>query len=149
MLNPDYRDILSIFSEEKVEFLLVGAYAMAVHGLPRSTGDIDLWVRSDRENAERIIRALTVFDAPLSEIGDNDFLTPGLVVQIGVMPRRIDILTSIDGVEFAEAWAERLDIEVEGIGIPVISRRHLIRNKLTVGRLKDTADAQWLEDSEK
>lgn len=148
MLNPDYRDILSIFAAEQVEFLLVGAYAMAAYGLPRSTGDIDLWVRRDRRNAKRIMGALAAFGAPLSEVGEDDFLAPGAVFQIGVAPRRIDVLTSIDGVEFDEAWPEREEIVVEGVRIPLINRRHLIRNKRATGRLKDEADARWLEGSE-
>lgn len=147
MLNPDYKDILSIFTDEQVEYLLVGAYALAVHGLPRATGDIDLWVRRSKENAQRIMRALTAFGAPLSELSEEDLLTPEIVFQLGVAPRRIDLLTSISGIAFEEAWPERKEVEVEGVKIPVISRRHLIQNKRAVGRLKDLADAKWLEES--
>ena len=103
MLNPNFHDILSEFCAAKVEFLLVGAYAMAVHGLPRATGDIDLWVRCSEENAQHIMAALARFGAPLSQISAADFQTPGVVFQIGVAPHRIDILTAIDGVEFDEA----------------------------------------------
>ncbi|MEK6814070.1 MAG: hypothetical protein AABY65_05000 [Nitrospirota bacterium] len=146
MLNPDYKDILSAFSDEKVEFLLVGAFALAAHGLPRATGDIDLWIRRTSLNAKRVIRALQVFGAPLADVSEKDFLTPGLVFQIGVAPRRIDILTSIDGVDFDEAWPEREEVAVGGIRIPLISRKHLIRNKRAVGRPQDEADARRLED---
>ena len=125
MLNPDYSDILSAFDEEKVEYLLVGAYALAAHGLPRATGDVDLWVRRSPENARRLLRALAVFGAPLTEVSEQDFVTPEVVFQVGVAPRRIDILTSISGVTFEEAWPEREEIEIEGIRIPVISRPHL------------------------
>jgi hypothetical protein len=137
---------LSTFSDEKVEFLLVGAFALAAHGLPRATGDIDLWIRRTSLNAKRVIRALQVFGAPLADVSEKDFLTPGLVFQIGVAPRRIDILTSIDGVDFDEAWPEREEVAVGGIRIPLISRKHLIRNKRAVGRPQDEADARRLED---
>lgn len=147
MLNPDYKDILSAFDEEKVEYLLVGAYALAVHGLARATGDIDLWVKRSEENAGKIMRALAAFGAPLSEISKEDFMTPELVFQIGVAPRRIDLLTSLTGVAFEEAWPAREEIELEGIRIPVISRIHLIQNKRATGRPKDIADADWLESS--
>ncbi len=145
MLNPDFHDILSAFVSTDVEFLLVGAYALAAHGLPRATGDIDLWVRCNLENARRVMKALAQFGAPLSDISTQDFTTPGMVVQIGVSPRRIDILTQIDGVTFDEAWADHIEAQVNGLRIPVISRENLIRNKRMTGRAKDRADASRLE----
>lgn len=148
MLNPDYSDMLSAFNDEQVEYLLVGAYALAAHGLPRATGDIDLWVRATETNAQRVMRALVSFGAPLSEVSTQDFVTPETVFQIGVVPRRIDILTSISGVEFERAWSDREELVIEGIRIPVISREHLLQNKKATGRPKDDADAIWLEQSE-
>jgi hypothetical protein len=145
LLNPDFRDILSGFCEEKVEFLLVGAYALAVHGLPRATGDIDLWIRCSGENARRVARALVIFGAPSSSIGEEELEIPGTVLQIGVVPRRIDILTSIDGVDFDDAWRDRMEVDVEGIKVPVIGRRHLVQNKKAVGRPQDLADVARLE----
>ena len=145
VLNPDYRDILSIFADEAVEFLVVGAYALAAHGLPRATGDIDLWVRCSRENAERVYRSLARFGAPLSQVSVGDFTEPNLIFQIGLVPRRVDVLTSISGVEFEEAWLERKQLVLEGIAIPVLSRRLLIKNKRATGRAKDEIDARWLE----
>ena len=146
MLNPDYRDILSIFNDEKVEYLLVGAYALAAHGNPRATGDIDLWIRPSRANANRVVQALSRFGAPVDQLQKADFEKRDLVFQIGVAPRRIDIMTSISGVErFEDAWRERLLVEVEGLTIPVISRKHLIENKRVTGRPQDLADVAWLE----
>jgi hypothetical protein len=145
LLNPDFRDILSEFCAAGVEFLLVGAYALAAHGLPRATGDIDLWLRCSPENAHRVMTALARFGAPLTNVTEKDFLGPGMVVQIGVAPRRIDLLTAIDGVEFAEAWQDRVEIEIDALRVPVIGREHLIRNKRATGRVKDTADARRLE----
>ncbi len=149
MLNQDYKDMLSALLREKVDFLLVGAYALAVHGLPRATGDIDLWIRREESNVKHVMRALGSFGAPLSQITKEDLLTPGIVYQIGVEPRRIDILTSIDGVGFEEAWPKRIEVEVEGIMIPVIGRDHLLKNKLSTGRLQDAADASRLTEKEK
>lgn len=144
MLNPDYRDMLSAFSEEKVEYLLVGAYALAAHGYVRATGDIDLWVRPERENAKRVLRALARFGAPLSEVTEEDFVEPGVVFQLGVAPLRIDILTAIDGVAFEEAWGARDEIEVEDINVFVIDKLHLAKNKEATGRPQDRVDLDWL-----
>jgi len=144
LLNPDFRDILSIFNEEKVEYLLVGAYALAAHGFVRATGDIDLWIRCSEENAERVISALIKFGA-LSDLTADDLKKPELIFQIGIAPRRIDILTSIDGVTFEEAWAMRKKITVEDMSVQVISRPHLLQNKKKAGRPKDKADVAWLE----
>jgi hypothetical protein len=112
MLNPDFKDMLSVFDEEEVEFLVVGAYAMAAHGAPRATGDLDFWIRPSEENAGRVIRALMRFGAPINEIAVEDFVTRDLVFQIGIEPNRIDLLTSIDGVDFGEAWENRVTVEV-------------------------------------
>lgn len=107
MLNPDFRDMLSEFVSSGVEFLLVGAYALAAHGYPRSTGDIDLWVRADVATANKVYDAITRFGAPLHDLTPEDFSRPGIVFQIGVAPIRIDILTSIDGVEFVVLARDR------------------------------------------
>ena len=98
-MNPDFRDMLFALNGEGVEYLLVGAYALAVHGMPRATGDIDVWVRPSPENARRTLAALRRFGAPLADLSQADLTRPGTVFQIGVAPRRIDILTAIDGVE--------------------------------------------------
>lgn len=145
MLNPDYRDILSAFNAERVEFLLVGAYALASHGAPRATGDLDLWVRPSTDNAQRAWQALVRFGAPLEGLQLTDLSTPGTVIQIGREPRRIDLLTAIDGVEFDEAWSAKKEIQVDGMTIPVIGRDEFLRNKRATGRLKDLADAERLE----
>lgn len=145
MLNSDFRDILSAFCEEKVEFMLVGAYAVAAHGLPRATGDIDLWIKSSPENADRVWAALTRFGASLADLSKQDFVSPGTVVQLGVTPRRIDILTGITAVDYESAERAKVVIEIEGIKVPVISLSHLIQNKTAVGRPQDKADVARLE----
>ena len=148
MLNPDFRDMLSALCEESAEFLLVGAYAPAAHGLPRATGEMDVWIRRSDANAQRVWRGLQRFGLPLARLTIEDLKMPDLVFQIGVAPRRIDILTSIDGVEFDEAWPHRKTIELEGLTFAVIGRPHLIRNKRAVGRRQDLADVAWLEGAE-
>lgn len=145
MLNRDFRDMLSAFSDAGVEYLVVGAYALAAHGLVRGTGDIDLWVRSTPENAARVHGALVAFGAPADQFGVEDFIRADSVVQLGVPPLRIDILTGITGVEFSAAWETRMMLELEGIAVPVLSRAHLIANKRAADRPKDRLDLRWLE----
>jgi len=133
-------------SEKKVKFLLVGAYAMAVHGYPRSTMDIDLFVMPDPENALLVFDSLTDFGASVNDLSIDDLQKEGLIFQIGVAPCRIDILTSIDGINFEDAYARSELIDIEGIAIHVISIPDLITNKRATGRIKDIADAQTLEE---
>ena len=126
--------------------MLVGAYAVAAHGLPRATGDIDLWIKCSEKNVERVWAAIMNFGAPLANISKQDFITRGNVVQIGVTPRRIDILTQITGVEYEEAEQQSITIEIEGIAIPVIGLAHLVQNKSAVGRPQDKADVARLQE---
>ena len=144
-MNPDFSEMLSAFSAEGVEYLLVGAYALAVHGLPRATGDLDLWVGTAGENPKRVRRALERFGAPLDQLSHKDLTQRDVVFQIGVAPLRIDVMTSVDGVEFAPAWGRRLDTKLEGRTVHVISRDDLIRNKKATRRPQDLADVAWLE----
>jgi predicted nucleotidyltransferase len=145
MLNPDYAEMLSIFTDHEVAFLMVGAYAMAGHGFPRATGDMDLWVEPTPENAARVYDALVEFGAPSDHFTKEDFGIAGTLLQIGVEPRRIDIITAIDGVVFAEAWNNREEVELDGVVFPVLSMADLITNKRATGRKQDALDAEWLE----
>jgi len=146
MLNNDYRDILLALSNKKAKFLLVGAYAMAVHGYPRSTMDIDLWVMPDTENAILVLQALEDFGASIGSLTQDDLQEEDLIFQIGVAPRRIDILTSLDGLNFKEAFTNSQTIEIDGIPVHVLSIADLIKNKRATGRTKDLADAESLEE---
>ena len=148
MLNPNYRDMLSAFADAGVEYLVIGAYALAAHGHPRATGDLDLWVRPTPDNAEQVMTALSAFGAPLMEMSREDFETPDTVFQIGVSPRRIDILTTIEGVRFDDAWPGRVEIEVEDVPVSVIGREHFIQNKEALGRPQDRADVERLRKDE-
>ena len=145
MLNPDFRDILSAFSDEQVEYMVVGAYALAAYGYIRATGDLDLWIRRSEDNSSRVWRALTRFGAPMSQLNIADLQSPGNVFQIGVEPGRIDVLTSIDGVDFDQAQPHQTIVELEGLTLPVIGRADLVRNKKASGRPVDQADLAWLE----
>lgn len=146
-MNRDFSDLLRAFSAHEVEHLVVGAHALAAHGHVRATKDLDVWVRPSRENAEKVVRALVAFGAPLHDLTEEDLTRPGLVFQIGVPPLRIDILTEIDGVSFEEAWPARVEATFGGLEVPVLSRRHLIVNKKASGRLQDLADVERLEAS--
>ena len=147
-MNQDFVEMLSELSAAGAEFIIVGAHALAVHGLPRATGDLDIWIRSTPENAGKVWKALIAFGAPLDQLSMNDLSTPGIIFQIGVVPCRIDILTDIDGVEFDEAWANRRYIKIHGIDIPVIGMQELLKNKKAAGRPQDIADVTRLESGE-
>ena len=147
MLNRDYSDMLCEFNAAGVEYLLVGAYALATHGLTRATGDIDLWVNPSRDNGKRVELALLRFGALLEGISAGDFEQPDIIFQIGRSPVRIDIITTIDGVSFEEANRRQQWKDLGGIQVPVISREDLIKNKRAAGRPKDIADAIWLEQT--
>ncbi len=147
MLNPDFSDMLSAFAAENVEYLLVGAYALAAHGVPRATGDLDCWVRPTADNAQRVLRALLAFGAPTAGLSADDLTRADLVFQIGVEPNRIDILTSIDGVTFDEAYRDRISAHLGHLDVPVLGRDALIRNKRAVGRPKDLVDIISLEST--
>jgi hypothetical protein len=145
MLNPDFRDMLSCLKDEAVEFIVVGAYALAAHGFPRATGDIDIWVRSSADNAQKVLRALAVFGTPLSHLTAEDFTMPDMIVQIGVEPCRIDILTGIDGLEFVQAWRDKVSVVVDDLEIFILSKADMLKNKMAAGRDKDQGDIAWLE----
>ena len=145
MVNRDYSDLFSAFNAHRVEFLIVGAYALAVHGHLRATKDLDLWVRPAEENATRVFRALQVFGAPTAGLTEGDFATPGVILQLGFPPVRIDILTSIDGVTFEQAWPNRVAASYDDIPVFVLSRVDLIANKKVSARLQDLADVEALE----
>jgi hypothetical protein len=147
MLNEDYKEMLQILLNNKVKFLIVGAYAMGAQGYPRATGDFDIWVESSSENSKKIYNSLVKFGAPLEQINPETFTEKGVIFQIGVAPRRIDILTYIDGVEFNEAYKDKEEIEVENIKIPFLSKKNLIKNKEATGREKDRLDAKYLKNS--
>ncbi|MCL2778104.1 MAG: hypothetical protein FWD73_08880 [Polyangiaceae bacterium] len=146
-LNEDFVDLLRSLQQAEVEFVIVGAHALAAHGLSRATGDLDVFVEPTPDNANRILAALRAFGAPLDQHGvtRSDFEASDTVYQIGLPPRRIDLMTSITGVSFDEACGSRMIVEVEGMQLPVLGRQALLRNKRATGRAKDSVDADMLE----
>jgi hypothetical protein len=139
--------MLSCLKEAGVDFIIVGAYALAAHGFPRATGDIDIWVRNSPDNAGKIMAALAKFGAPLAELSEQDFTATDMVVQIGVQPCRIDITTVIDGIEFSKAWENKVAITVDGLDVYIPSKADLLKNKIASGRDKDQGDIAWLKRS--
>lgn len=145
LFNSDYRDMIECLQREGVEFMLVGGYAVALHGWPRMTFDIDFWIMANPQNAAAVVRALKAFGAPLMDLTEEDFHRPGMVFQIGTEPQRIDILSAVSGVTYEDAVTRALEMEVDGLSLKVISLEDLIVNKRASGRPKDIADALTLE----
>jgi hypothetical protein len=145
LLNPNFAEMLSELTAAGVEFIVVGAFAVAAHGNPRATGDIDIWVRPTRDNAARVLQALRAFGAPLFGLSIDDLVDEQTVFQIGVAPVRIDILAGIDGVTFEDAWPRRVRAVLGPSEASVLSLVDLATNKRAAGRPKDLVDLAWIE----
>lgn len=143
-VNKDLLEFVALLNSHQVEYLIVGAYAVAFHGYPRYTGDLDILIGPDAENARRVLQTLTQFGFENLGIRIEDLQLPGKVVQLGVSPNRIDLLTSITGVSFEEAWASREPADLDGVAVFFIGRTPLIHNKESTGRAKDLGDAEEL-----
>jgi len=146
MLSPDFKELLILFNGKSVRYLLVGGYSLAVHGVPRYTGDMDLWLERTEDNSRKVLQALEEFGLGSLGLGIEDFLQTDQVIQLGYPPLRIDLLTGIDGLEFPAAWEKRISVSMEGLEIPVISLEDLIRNKEASGRQQDLADLERLRN---
>jgi len=143
-LQKDLREFIESLNSHHVEYLIVGAFALAFHGVPRSTGDIDILVRRSSENAARIEAVLIDFSFVSLGLSAADFMNPDQVIQLGHPPNRVDLLTSITGVEFDEAWAERVAADLHGVPVHFIGRQCLVVNKKATGRTQDLADLEAL-----
>lgn len=150
-VNEDFTDLLAALLKADARFLVVGAYALAVHGTPRATGDLDIWIDRTASNAARVWSALVAFGAPVGAIGvsEADLTRPDTVIQVGLPPRRIDLLTDISGVVFNTAWPERVVHSIGVLPVPFVGRAALIANKRAAGRLKDLADLDALNAPDK
>ena len=144
-LPRDFSDFLRCLASAKVEYLLVGAYAVSHHGHPRATADIDVWVRRTPENAQRVVAALRDFGFASLKLDTATFEAPDQVVQLGHPPIRIDVLTSVSGVEFERCWPSRVQTTIDGIAVNIIGLADLRTNKLAAGRHKDLDDLEHLE----
>lgn len=147
-MNRDFVEMLLELSAAGAEFLVVGAHALAAHGVPRATGDIDIWVRPTDANADRVLQALAAFGAPLFDLSKADLTKTDTVFQMGVPPGRIDIMTGISGVAFDDAWERRVNLLLPGMPVPiaVISKMDFVTNKQAAGRTKDLLDVQMLAE---
>lgn len=145
-MNQDFLDLLRAFTAHNVRFLLVGAYALAVHGRPRATGDLDVWIDATPDNEPRVFAGLAEFGAPMTDLSPGDFSRPGIVYQMGLPPHRIDVLTQLSGLTFEEAWPGRVRAPFGEIEVDYIGRDAFIRNKRATGRQKDLGDIENLPD---
>jgi hypothetical protein len=143
-VQPDFRDLLALFNTHNVDYIIVGAHALAYHGAPRYTGDMDLLVRPDPENAQRILQALNEFGFGSLGLVAEDFATPGQMIQLGVVPVRVDIVTSITGVTWEDAAAGQVQGKYANVPVRFIGRKEFILNKQALGRKKDQADLEAL-----
>lgn len=145
-MNQDFVDLLRAFSDHKVRFMIVGAYALGIHGRPRATGDLDVWVDPTPENAPLVMAALRTFGAPLTDVTADDFSRPGIVFQMGLPPCRIDVLTQLSGMTFGEAWPDRTQAGFGPLTVDVIGLDAFVINKRATGRAKDLGDIEALGD---
>lgn len=143
-IQPDYKDLLKLFNENEVEYTIVGAFALAYYGVPRYTGDIDIYLKPYKQNADRIISALTEFGFGSLGLGSSDFETENQVIQLGVPPVRIDLITSLTGVSWEEVYNNRQLGHYGDIKVNYIGRDQFIKNKRATGRKKDLADLEML-----
>lgn len=148
-MSPDFKDLLSEFNAAGVEYLVVGAHALAAHGRVRATGDLDVWVKPEAANARKVLKALAAFGAPITDLTVEDLMKADTIFQIGLPPLRIDVITGIDAVQFDEAWDGRLEVRFSGLSTAVLSLEHLLRNKKAAGRPQDLADVAWIEEHRK
>jgi hypothetical protein len=144
-LGKDLREFLSLLGKHEVRFLVVGGFALAAHGVPRYTKDIDIWLDASEDNARKVLLALEEFGFASLGLEIQDFTTPDLVIQLGYEPNRIDLLTGLTGVRFDEAYPKRIANMIDGVSIWIIDRASLIANKRAFGRPQDLVDATELE----
>lgn len=146
-VNSDFTDLLNLFNDNNVRYMVVGGYAITQHAEPRFTKDLDLWISTDSKNAEAVFTALSQFGAPLENMSYQDFSEEGFVYQIGVPPVRVDIVMGIDGVQFEDAWQRRFTTHFSELSVNFISRMDLLTNKLASGRPQDLIDADVIQNT--
>ncbi len=144
MLNKDFREFIALLNSNGVKYLLVGGYAIAFHGHPRYTKDLDIWLELSEENAKNTIKAISEFGFGELDLTAHDLLKKGQMIQLGYPPNRIDLINSPDGVDFGECYRSRIEIDIDDIKIAVIDRESLVKNKRASGRLQDLADVENL-----
>jgi hypothetical protein len=145
LTHPDFKELLSVFNAHDVRYLVVGGYAVMKYSEPRFTKDLDLWISVDPKNARAVYAALRAFGAPLSGLSESSFSQEGFFYQIGVPPLRVDVMMSLPGMSFEEAWPRRVMFDIAGITVPFVSKEDLIQIKRASGRSQDLIDAEQLE----
>jgi predicted nucleotidyltransferase len=145
VLNQDFKEFITSLNDKQVRYLIVGGYAVAFHGHPRYTKDLDVWIEITQANAQHLLEALEQLGFASLELKENDFLSPNQVIQLGYPPSRIDILTSVDGIDFSDCYGSRNLAEVEGVQVNFIDLENLIKNKHASGRAQDLADLEKLQ----
>ncbi len=145
IIDENFKEFLQLLNKNKVKYLVVGGYAVALHGHPRYTKDLDIWIYVNKSNTERLLKTLHEFGFSSLDLELNDFMTPGNVVQLGTPPNRIDLLTSVDGVEFESCYDSKFEVEIEGLRVNFINLEDLKKNKKASGRHQDLADLENLE----
>lgn len=145
MLSQDFKEFIALLNQHNVRYLVVGGYAVAIHGHPRYTKDLDIWVWVDKENAKNILTTLKEFGFASLDLTEQDFLTLGYVIQLGVPPNRIDILTQADGLEFESCYSSKVIIEINDLPVNFIDLANLKKNKQATGRFQDLADLENLQ----
>ena len=145
MLNQDFKEFIQSLNDNGVRYLVVEGYAVALHGYPRYTKDMDVWVEMTSENAFKVVKALDQFGFGSLDLKESDFVIPDQIIQLGYPPRRIDILTTLPGVEFSECYPSRTTVDIEGVSVNFIDHENLRKNKKATGRHQDLADLENLE----
>jgi hypothetical protein len=144
LLPPDFKEFLQLLHDQQVDYLLIGGYAVGYHGYPHATGDMDIWIAINPDNAEKIVAVSTAFGFGAAGIAADLFLQPNNIIRMGNPPLRLEILTTISGVDFAEAYLQRVTDILDGVPVSIISLDHLKVNKRASGRLKDLSDVENL-----
>lgn len=145
MFSQDFREFIELLIKNKAEYLIVGGYAVGIHGHPRYTGDLDIWLNPDPQNAERILKSVNEFGFSSYKLTRDDFTKPGNVIQLGYPPLRIDLLTEIDGVSFKECFVNRKEVTIEALKVNFIGYNDLLKNKKESGRPRDMDDIDNLK----
>jgi len=145
ILSQDFREFIKLLNSNQVRYLVVGGYAVAFHGHPRYTKDIDIWIWVSKNNAKKVLKTLDEFGFSSLGLKEEDFLEPGYVIQLGYPPNRIDILTQVTGLEFDLCYSSKMELDVDGIIVNFLDLENLKKNKRSVGRFQDLADLESLE----
>lgn len=145
MFSPDFKEFVELLIRYKAEYLIVGGYAVGIHGHPRYTGDLDIWLNPTQENAKKIVKVVNEFGFSSFHLTESDFMKEGNVVQLGHPPLRIDLLTQIDGVTFNACFQNKKEVEIEGVVVNFIGYQDLLKNKRESGRLRDLDDLENLK----